>query len=103
MLEASASCQSRKVKSSKTVNENARAVLQSELPNCPCRAAQNVSETLSKPCAVEMPTCVLGEHWEGGSEIVQLSDRIVKRRIQVLLVGTEKRLVVSRLQSSFAC
>ena len=33
----------------------------------PAEASQTVSETLIKPCAVEMTTCVLGEHSGGGA------------------------------------
>jgi hypothetical protein len=66
-------------------------------------AAHTVSETVIKPCAVEMPTCVLGEHsYKKQGETVQLSERSVKRRIQVLSLNTEKQLV-SRPKSSFAC
>lgn len=62
MLEVSASCQSRVVKSSKTDNEKDTE------PSCRvgyrmalAGEANTFAEMLIKICAVEMATCVLGE------------------------------------------
>jgi hypothetical protein len=43
--------------------------------------AHTVAETLTKPCAVEMETCELGEESEKKLETVQLSNNTVKHHI----------------------
>jgi hypothetical protein len=59
-FQALTNCQSIMVKSSKTDNENARALLQ-DYRIALAGEAHTVAETLIKPCAVGMATCVLGE------------------------------------------
>jgi hypothetical protein len=44
--------------------------------------AHTIAETLIKPRAIEMAACVLGEQLKKKLEAAQLSNNIVKRRIQ---------------------
>jgi hypothetical protein len=90
------SCRSLIVKSSKTDNESAtEASYRVSYRIAPAEEAHTIAETLIKPCAIEMATCVLGEQFEKNLksyklETVQLSNNTVKRRIQDLSTGIEK-------------
>jgi hypothetical protein len=90
------------LKSSKTDNEDATEASY----RVSCRIAlageaHTIAETLTKPCAIEMSACVLGEQLKKRLERVQLSNNTVKGRIQDLSTDIEKELA-SRLQCSFA-
>jgi hypothetical protein len=52
----------------------------------PAEAAQTVSETLIKPCAVEMVPGVFGERSTEKPETVHLSNNTIKRLIRDIML-----------------